>query len=210
MAKRIVIIVFIICLSANFAYAQANYDKDLRAVRLKIFLDRYPFSPLRGHEQEILYCADKFNLDYRLYVAIAGAESTFGKKYPKATSNLTGYNSCNTTFDSIYKNIYETHKLIGTAKWYKKYRQTRKIEDLVYTYKGVPPYAHYIRNIRYTLDAISAIPIKEEKKKAEQAYIKNRIRQAQQEELSAWGAIQYDDFEAGEKSALNREVAQQK
>ena len=75
--KRILIIASVLGILACQAQAL-----DLRAVKLQKFLDRYPWSPLRGHEQEILYCADKFGIDYRLYVAISGAESTYGKRYP--------------------------------------------------------------------------------------------------------------------------------
>src|SRR3989339_608426 len=109
--------------------------KDLRAVKLQKFLDRYPWSPLRGHEQEILYCADKFGIDYRLYVAISGAESTYGKRYPLGLKNLTGYNSGKTGFNSIYQNIYQTSKLIGEAKYYRKFRATKDLWDLIYVYK---------------------------------------------------------------------------
>jgi len=139
----------------------AAYGVDLRPYKLKRFLDKYPWSPLRGHEHEIVACADKFGIDYRLYVAIAGAESTYGKRYPKQTKNLTGYNSCDTSFTSIYSNIYETSKLIGTAKYYKRYRQSEDIKDLIYVYKGVPPYDHYFKNLRYALDAISAVSIED-------------------------------------------------
>ena len=162
----------------------ASYGTDLRPYKLKRFLDRYPWSPLRGHEIEIVACADKFGIDYRLYVAIAGAESTYGKRYPKKTNNLTGYNSCNTNFVSIYKNIYETSKLIGTAHYYKKYRKTEDIKDLIYVYKGVPPYDHHIKNIRYALDAISAISIED---------LRHPLALATQQ----WMSIRFDKYKPG-------------
>lgn len=128
---------------------------DLRSERLRAFLYRYPGTPLLNHINEILYCADKFNLDWRLYVAIAGAESTFGKNYPKHTRNLTGFNSCNTKFGSIYENIYRTHEVIATTKYYAKYRKTRNIKDLVYVYKGVPPYDHYINTVKFVFKKLN-------------------------------------------------------
>ena len=127
----------------------ATVSADLRSERLRAFLYRYPGTPLINHINEILYCADKFDLDWRLYVAIAGAESTFGKRYPKSTNNLTGFNSCNTSFRSIYQNIYRTHEVIATSKHYARYRKTRNIKDLVYVYKGVPPYDHYISTVKF-------------------------------------------------------------
>ncbi|MFA5103994.1 MAG: hypothetical protein WC527_02325 [Candidatus Margulisiibacteriota bacterium] len=127
----------------------ATVSGDLRSERLRAFLYRYPGTPLISHINEILYCADKFKLDWRLYVAIAGAESTFGKHYPKHTRNLTGFNNCDTKFRSIYDNIYRTHEVIATTKYYAKYRKTKNIKDLVYVYKGKPPYEHYIKTIKF-------------------------------------------------------------
>lgn len=142
---------------------------DLRAVKLQKYLERYPGTPLASHVHEILSCADKFKVDYRLYVAITGAESGFGRKTSLDRKNFTGYLNGRVGFVSIYHNIYRTHELIGTGKWYKKYRRTKNINDFVYTYKGVPPYAHYIRNIRAVLDGIAKIPVEREKEELEAA-----------------------------------------
>ncbi|OGC11956.1 hypothetical protein A3K48_05705 [candidate division WOR-1 bacterium RIFOXYA12_FULL_52_29] len=185
--------------------------KDLRAVKLKRFLGRYQFSPLRGHEHEILYCADKFGIDYRLYIAIAGAESTYGKRYPTTRKNLTGHCNGDTSFESIYSNIYKTSQLIGTRDWYKKYRKTKNIWDLVYVYKGVPPYDHYVKNLRYVFDTIASISV-EDIKKEEAAWLARtnspeyRVelkKKFQAEELAAWSARRYDKFESGKTITVN-------
>jgi hypothetical protein len=154
MLKRFFLILLIV-----LSLTSLSYSRDLRALKIKRFLDRYPWSPLRGHEGEIIYCADKFGIDYRLYVAIAGAESTYGKNYPKNNKNLTGYKSGTTKFSSIFQNIYETSKLIGTSAYYRKYRRSQNIWDLIRVYKSVPPFKHYYRNMRYALDQIHAISI---------------------------------------------------
>jgi len=167
----------------------AAYGIDLRPYKLKRFLANYPWSPLQGHEFEIVACADTFKIDYRLYVAIAGAESTYGKRYPRETRNLTGYNSCNTVFASIYNNIYETSKLIGTAKYYEKYRQSEDVKDLIYTYKGVPPYDHYFRNIRFSLDAISDISIED---------LRDPIELA----IKQWLSVRFDLYKPGKVVVL--------
>jgi len=130
---------------------------DLRAEKIEQFLaDFCPQSPLRGKGEEMVYCADKFGLDYRLYVSIAGAESTFGKRYIKQTHNLTGIRNGKTPFVSIYDNIYQTNRLIREGKWYKKYRKTNKLEHLVYVYKGVPPYNRYINTLKYIFREVAA------------------------------------------------------
>jgi len=185
--------------------------KDLRAVKLKRFLDRYPWSPLRGHEHEILYCADLFGVDYRLFVAIAGAESSFGKSYPVQRNNMTGYLDGWATFDSIYDNIYETTKLIGTRHYYKKFRKTKDIWDLIHVYKGVPPYDDYYKNLRFTLDAITAVDIEdvrmEEAMKVTNLRIKDfseaRMILAMKEKIYGWHSVRYDLYPCGQTVTID-------
>lgn len=186
-------------LAALVIAAASVSAQDLREVRIQKFLNRYPDSPLHGHAKEILYCADYFGLDYRLYLAIAGAESGFGRKHPAKTSNFTGICNGGTRFDSVYHNIYYTHKLIATTKWYKKYRQTKDIKDLIYVYKAVPPYDHYIRNMRFTLDMISAMDISKEKEDMLTAKASTIREKAQSNILLAWNTTRYDlcDSEQG-------------
>ena len=199
--KKLVYILIGLLLIAGLAGA-----KDLRAVKLKKFLDRYPWSPLRGHEQEILYCADKFGLDYRLYIAIAGAESTYGKRYPEGAKNLTGFGVYGDNvgqFCSIYQNIYKTHELIATKTYYKKYRETNDIRDLIEVYKGVPPYDHYYNNMRYALDQITAVSI--EKELREQRELLAQLDPASKKlkigkkdwtmKMFSWMAVRYDKHE---------------
>ncbi len=200
--------VFLVIISVFILAGQAP-AKDLRAVRIEKFLTKYnPTSPLRNKAHEILYCADIFGLDYRLYLAISGAESTYGKNYPKVSKNLTGILNGKTRFQSIYDNIYYTSKLLATGKWYAKFNKTKKIEDFVYIYKGVPPYDRYIRTLRFTLDGISAVSIKDEL--AQQNLLlalnsqkeKAKRRQKQEESLLVWNSIRYDQFEPGKVNKL--------
>jgi hypothetical protein len=205
--KKLLMGVFVLLFLASLSAA------DLRAEKLKSFLDRYPWSPLRGHEQEIVYCADKFGIDYRLYIAIAGAESSYGKRYK--LKNLTGYNNCNSGFKSIYENIYYTSELIGTSKYYKKYRSSKNIWDLIYTYKGVPPYNHYYDNMRYALDQIHQVPISAELKRerAKLAYInsttkqKNVTKKAYHRMISSWLTPKFHQYPIRQLNHLSFKVA---
>ncbi len=214
MIKKTLLIVLLLLVATSCVTAKTTSGavKDLRAVRLKKFLDRYPWSPLRGHEHEILYCADKFGIDYRLFIAIAGAESSYGKRFPKSTKNLTGYNSCDTKFDSVWQNIYETSKLIGTSDYYKKFRQTSDIWDLIYVYKGVPPYSHYHQNLRYALDKITKIDISKEL--AEQRALlakagggKRMGKKLWFASMDSWLAAPYDEYEARQQRTFNQRIA---
>lgn len=166
---------------------------DLRAARIEKFLTRYPDSPLRGHIHEILYCADRFGLDYRLYLGIAGAESTFGRRYPKSNRNLTGVCNGGARFVSIYDNIYRTHEIIATGKWYRKYRKTRDLRDLVYVYKGVPPYDRYIRTLRYIFAGIERAPITQ----ARRTHL-----------LTAWSAVPYNKYQARRVAPFDGRLAE--
>ena len=149
MKKYLLCLLALVLLLAGLAGA-----RDLRAAKIEKFLTRYPDSPLRRHVREILSCADHFGLDYRLYLGIAGAESTFGRRYPKGNYNLTGVCNGGKKFASIYDNIYQTNKIIATGKWYRKYRKTRNLRDLVCVYKGVPPYDHYLMTVRSIMAGI--------------------------------------------------------
>ena len=201
----------ILAFAANIGLA-----KDFRAVKVKKFLAKYPGSPLRGHEHEILYWADKFKLDYRLYLAIAGAESTFGRRYPKHNRNLTGILNGSTHFESIYDNIYQTQKLIATGKWYKKYRSTKNLMDLIYVYKGVPPYDHYFRNIKSIMQAIASVPVEKEKMEYQSwlakintsLFLEEIDRRKPKESATAWNAVRYDKYASRKDNSVDmKEIA---
>ena len=157
--KKILAIIFVILSLANFSFAITNeVSSECKAIKIEKFLiKKCPFSPLIGYGKEIVKCAEYYGLDYRLYVAIAGAESTFGKHYLVGTYNFTGINSGHKKFKSITDNIWRTHNLIGTKNYYWKYRKTKNIRDLVFVYKGVPPFSHYIKNVLWIFKEIDRI-----------------------------------------------------
>lgn len=137
---------------------------DDRTDKIEHFLEHHaPKSPLRGYEKTIIKWADHFNLDWRLYVAIAGIESSYGKVSLHNSHNFTGICNGRKRFESIDANIHETHRLIAEEKWYRKYRRTNKLEDLVYVYKGVPPYEPYINKMRFIFNKLEAIPTPSQK-----------------------------------------------
>jgi hypothetical protein len=190
--KNIFSILLILVLAAGWAGA-----RDLRPLRLYKFLGRYR-SPLCAHVNEIVYCADKYRIDYRLYVALSGAESGFGRNFPKNSSNFTGIMNGATHFPTIFANIDYTSRLIGQGKWYKTYRRTQKLEDLVYVYKAVPPYERYLRTVRYSLNKINSMDIAEEKK------IVDRERKlARMEQLGTWAGVRYDRSNSGRSNKVD-------
>lgn len=65
-------------------------DHDARAHMLETYL-RQRGSPMASHAGTFIAVADKYDLDWRLLPAIAGAESTFGKFTPKQSHNAWGW-----------------------------------------------------------------------------------------------------------------------
>lgn len=61
-----------------------------RAAVLYNFLEGYN-SPLKNYSRNFVEDADKYNLDYRLLVAISGVESTFAKQLPYNSYNAWGW-----------------------------------------------------------------------------------------------------------------------
>ncbi len=67
---------------ADFAIKQNNVMVNDERVRvLKAYLHKQN-SPLEGYSQDIINASDKYNVDWKLLVAISGVESTFGKFIP--------------------------------------------------------------------------------------------------------------------------------
>lgn len=81
--------------SANLNYPAVRVKEvktDSRPLILKNFLIKYN-SPLIPFTDEIISLADKYNIDWKLVVAIAGVESTFCKAIPCNSYNCWGWNN---------------------------------------------------------------------------------------------------------------------
>lgn len=74
--------------SAKPSFAQIQVDD--RAMRLKAYLASHN-SPLTDHAEHFVSEADRLNLDWKLVAAIAGTESTFGKRIPTNSYNGWGW-----------------------------------------------------------------------------------------------------------------------
>lgn len=62
-------------------------------------------SPLTDHASLIIQTSDKYQVDWKLLSAIAGVESTFGKRIPKNSFNAYGWSNGYYRFDSWEKSI---------------------------------------------------------------------------------------------------------
>ncbi len=74
--------------SAIASFAMITIDQ--RAVQLEAYL-RSHNSPLASEAGFLIKEADRLNLDWKLVAAIAGTESTFGKRIPSNSYNAWGW-----------------------------------------------------------------------------------------------------------------------
>lgn len=106
--KKIILITFLIAFvifmpQKSYAKNQASassatikpveFSKAGEDYRVKIvekYLKRYD-SPMADNANDFVYYADKYNLDWRLVLAIAGVESTYGKQIPPYSYNGWGW-----------------------------------------------------------------------------------------------------------------------
>jgi hypothetical protein len=65
-------------------------NPDIRVRKLQAYLEKYN-SPLAPYASVFVSEADRYNLDWKLLVAISGVESTFGKRYPQGSYNAWGW-----------------------------------------------------------------------------------------------------------------------
>ncbi len=88
-------------------------DRKERAAKIDAILAVYN-SPLEGYGEKFVEEADKNDIDYRLVVAIAGQESTFGRHAcKKATNSFLGYGGCNIDFKSADEAIERVSASLG-------------------------------------------------------------------------------------------------
>lgn len=63
---------------------------DMRAVKLRTYLKSHN-SPIADQAEAFVAQADRHKLDWKLVAAIAGTESTFGKRIPRGSYNAWGW-----------------------------------------------------------------------------------------------------------------------
>lgn len=85
--------------------APTSFPKfDLRPLKLEIFLN-HQNSQLAKHAQHIVFEADKNQIDWTLFPAIAGVESGFCRAYIASTNNCVGWGGGYIEFQNIDEQI---------------------------------------------------------------------------------------------------------
>jgi len=106
---------------------------DYRALQLRSYLEKVG-SPMVGYETIMIKVAENHGLDWTLLAAIAGTESTFGKRMPHQCINPYGwgvYGQNKLCFTSFEDAIHKVGEGIGT-----KYN-TSSLESIARKYNTV-------------------------------------------------------------------------
>lgn len=152
MRKNKLIKAIIIFIAALFVSATPIIAvEDLRALQLRSYLEKIG-SPMVGHELKLIETAEKYGLDWTLLAAIAGTESTFGKRMPYQCINPYGWGIygdnkiCFADFDDAIERVGEG---IGT-----KYN-TGSLETIARKYNTVTTDS-WISHTRFFMNKIKS------------------------------------------------------
>ena len=119
----------IILLTSGISPVKA-IEPDMRAAKMRVVLARYN-SPMLGLEEDLIRIAEENQLDWTMLAAIAGTESSFGKRMPHKCINPYGWGIygdnklCFTTFLEAAEAVahglstrYNTSSLESIARTY--------------------------------------------------------------------------------------------
>ena len=158
---KILIFIYFLTLTLFFIYGHTHKQQDYRDVSkktndpikqvaltdreiqrskdissLEIFLKHYN-SPLSSNAKDFVDAGYVYGIDYKLLVAIAGAESSFCKyPAPNTKYNCFGFKSSNGwyEFNDYSDAIWKVAKTLGTSRTYTIFRQTNSIQELANIY----------------------------------------------------------------------------
>jgi hypothetical protein len=144
---------------ASGAGAIRETRKDKRVRIIREYLESLD-SPLAPYANTFVEQADKFNLDWRLVVSIAGIESTFGKRVPKNSFNAWGWGMPTASSDGI-RFIDWNEGIITVSKGLKeKYidRGLTTIEQIGKQYAASPTWAQRVRFFMNQIESYKSTP----------------------------------------------------
>lgn len=126
---------------------------DSRVNRLQRFLEGYE-SPLAPYAFDIVWFADKYDIDWRLIPAISGVESTFGKNIPKNSFNAYGWANGEYFFNSWDESIEVVSKALR-EKYYNK--GLKNIYSIGRRY--APPSKTWAWKVIFFMEKIDSTPV---------------------------------------------------
>lgn len=156
--KKILIILILSLVSLTNASEALAFDHDVRPLAMRVVFEKYN-SPMMGYEVELITIAEKYGLDWTLLAAIAGTESSFGKRMPADCLNPYGwgiYGSNKLCFKSFPEAAEAVAKGLSTRY------NTSSLESIGRTYNKVSTDG-WISHTRLFMDKIknASIPVTE-------------------------------------------------
>jgi hypothetical protein len=139
--------------SAQIVTTGTTGEVDYRTQILEDFLSNQN-SPLSASASDFIYYADKYDIDWRLVAAIAGVESTFGKRIPVNSYNAYGWNNGNYSFESWAESIEVVSKALR-ENYYDK--GATSIDKIARRY--APPSNTWNRKVKYFMGKIDSFPL---------------------------------------------------
>uniref|UniRef100_A0A831Z0V7 Mannosyl-glycoprotein endo-beta-N-acetylglucosamidase-like domain-containing protein n=1 Tax=candidate division WWE3 bacterium TaxID=2053526 RepID=A0A831Z0V7_UNCKA len=124
---------------------------DERIGKLESFLKEYD-SPMVPQAAKFIAVADQYGLDWRLLPAIAGTESTFGRKIPYRSYNPFGWANGKARFASWDQAIETVGKTLY-EKYYKFGTRPLTIEQVGKIYAVSP---HWPKSVRHWISKLDA------------------------------------------------------
>jgi hypothetical protein len=137
-------------LRTNNLYIFNNLTQyDERPSILKNYLRSHK-SPLAEYSENIINTADKYNINWKLVVAIAGVESTFGKRIPINSYNAYGWANGNFYFKSWEESIETVTKTLRLKYIDRGYDTVEKIAPIY-----APPSSSWAWKVNYFINQIN-------------------------------------------------------
>ena len=133
MKQVLSVIVSLIALFLSGVHPVKAAEPDYRVLQMRTILSKYN-SPMLGLEDKLVSTADQYGLDWTILAAIAGTESSFGKRMPHQCINPYGWGIyganklCFTSFEAA---------ISGVAKGLSTKYNTTSLETIAKTYNSV-------------------------------------------------------------------------
>ena len=149
--------------SGQLVYEPTGKVEDIRVAKLRFYLEKHN-SPLAPHAEYFVATADKYELgeDWALVAAIAGTESTFGKRIPQNSYNAWGWGIPTGARSGIgfdgWEDGIETVTVGLKTKYINRGADTLPEMQRIYA----PPSKTWAKNVRFFMDKIEETEVPRE------------------------------------------------
>lgn len=155
MRKTIIISILLLIVAANKMARVVLAKEEEKVTQKKIILIRYlrnKKSPLEEYAEKVILSAESNNIDWRLIPAIAGVESSFGKRIPHNSYNAYGWANGEYKFSSWEESIEIVSQTLN-----KKYVQKGvvNINEIARIY--APPSTTWASKVKFFINQIDPI-----------------------------------------------------